>query len=60
VQSGTGIAIVPRSVALSLFRRLQPMSRRNEVVITAVRDALKDPNGGWSSEIPIVVFPIGL
>jgi DNA-binding transcriptional LysR family regulator len=63
VQSGTGIAIVPRpsvqneatlgvlkalaiapgrSVALSLFRRRQPMSRRKEAAIAAVRDALRD------------------
>ena len=62
VQSGKGIAIVPRasaqnevalgvlkalsmaparSVVLSLFRRRQPMSRRKEALITAVRDALK-------------------
>jgi len=62
VQSGKGIAIVPRasaqnevalgvlkalsiaparSVALSLFRRRQPMSRRKEALIAAVRDALK-------------------
>lgn len=62
VQSGTGIAIVPRacvdnevalgvlkalaiaparSVALSLFRRRQPMSRRKETCLDAVRDALK-------------------
>jgi DNA-binding transcriptional LysR family regulator len=64
VQSGKGIAIVPRpcadnevalgvlkmmsiaparSVALSLFRRRQPLSRRKEGFLTALRDALKDP-----------------
>jgi DNA-binding transcriptional LysR family regulator len=64
VQSGTGIAIVPRasvvneaalgavkvltiapprSVALSLFRRRQPLSRRKEGFLAAVRDLLKDP-----------------
>jgi DNA-binding transcriptional LysR family regulator len=63
VQSGTGIAIVPRacadhevalgalkmlsiaptrSVAFSLFRRRQPMSRRKEAFLAAMRDALKD------------------
>ena len=62
VQSGKGIAIVPRasaqnevalgvlnalsiaparSVLLILFRRRQPMSRRKEALIAAVRDALK-------------------
>jgi DNA-binding transcriptional LysR family regulator len=63
VQSGKGIAIVPRasaanevelgvlkalpiapsrSVALSLFRRKQPLSRRKETFLDALRDALKD------------------
>jgi len=63
VQSGRGIAIVPRasaaneialgvlkalaitparSVALSLFRRRQPMSRRKESFVAALRDALRD------------------
>ena len=63
VQSGSGIAIVPRrsadneaalgvlkvlriaparSVALSLFRRRQPLSRRKEGYLAALRDALKD------------------
>ena len=63
VQSGTGIAIVPRAsavneaalgaikvlpitprraVALSLFRRRQPLSRRKEGFLAAVRDLLKD------------------
>ena len=63
VQSGKGIAIVPRgcadnevalgvlkmmsiapsrSVALSLFRRRQALSRRKEGFLAALRDALKD------------------
>jgi DNA-binding transcriptional LysR family regulator len=63
IQSGAGIAIVPRgcadneialgalkalrivpkrSVALSLFRRRQPLSRRKQGYLTALRDALKD------------------
>lgn len=63
VQSGGGVAIVPRaaaetevalgvlkalriaparSVVLSLFRRRQPMSRRKEGYLVALRDALKD------------------
>jgi DNA-binding transcriptional LysR family regulator len=63
VQSGKGIAIVPRpcaaneielgvlkalttapkrSVAFSLFRRRQPLSRRKEAFVSVVRDALKD------------------
>ena len=63
VQSGKGIAIVPRpcaeneielgalralstapmrSVAFSLFRRRQPLPRRKEAFLAAVRDALKD------------------
>jgi DNA-binding transcriptional LysR family regulator len=63
VQSGKGIAIVPRacaenevalgvlkalaitpsrSVALSLFRRRQPLSRRKEAFLTALQEALKD------------------
>jgi DNA-binding transcriptional LysR family regulator len=63
VQSGTGIAIVPRpcadnevalgvlkvlsivpkrSVALSLFRRRQPLSRRKEGYLAALQKALKD------------------
>ena len=63
VQSGRGVAIVPRaaagnevalgvlkalaispprSVALSLFRRRQPLSRRKEGFLAAVREALKD------------------
>jgi DNA-binding transcriptional LysR family regulator len=63
VQSGGGIAIVPRACAaneaalgslkvlsiapartvmLSLFRRRQPLSRRKENFLTALRDALKD------------------
>jgi len=62
VQSGAGIAIVPRpcadnevalgvlktmpimparSIALSLFRRRQPLSRRKETFLSALRDALK-------------------
>ncbi len=66
VQSGSGIAIVPRrsadneaalgvlkvlriaparSVALSLFRRRQPLSRRKEGYLAALRDALKDWGG---------------
>ncbi|HVG51903.1 MAG TPA: LysR family transcriptional regulator substrate-binding protein, partial [Xanthobacteraceae bacterium] len=66
VQSGSGIAIVPRrsadneaalgvlkvlriaparSVALSLFRRRQPLSRRKEGYFAALRDALKDWGG---------------
>ena len=37
------LAIAPaRSVALSLFRRRQPMSRRKEAFVTALREALKD------------------
>ena len=37
------LAIAPaRSVALSLFRRRQPMSRRKEAFVAALRDALKD------------------
>ncbi len=63
VQSGQGIAIVPRAcadnevalgvlkvvklaprraVAFSLFRRRQPMSRRKEQSLAAIRDALRD------------------
>jgi DNA-binding transcriptional LysR family regulator len=63
VQSGTGVAIVPRacaeneaklgvikvlpiaparSVTFSLFRRRQPLSRRKETYIAALRDLLKD------------------
>ncbi len=63
VQSGTGIAIVPRAcvaneaalgvlkvlpivpsrtVTLSLFRRRQPLSRRKEGYLAAVRDLLRD------------------
>jgi DNA-binding transcriptional LysR family regulator len=63
VQSGKGIAIVPRpcadnevalgvlkvvaiaparSVALALFRRRQPLSRRKESFLAALRDALKE------------------
>jgi DNA-binding transcriptional LysR family regulator len=63
VQSGSGIAIVPRPcaenetelgvlkalstvparrVAFSLFRRRQPLPRRKEAFLAAVRDALKD------------------
>ena len=63
VQSGSGVAIVPRpcadneaslgvlkvlaiaparTVALSLFRRRQPLSRRKEGYLAALRDALKD------------------
>lgn len=63
VQSGTGIAIVPRAsaateaahgiikllpitpkrgVALSLFRRRQPLSRRKEGYLAVLRDMLKD------------------
>jgi DNA-binding transcriptional LysR family regulator len=62
VQSGAGIAIVPRpcadnevalgvlktmpimparSIALSLFRRRQPLSRRKETFLSALREALK-------------------
>lgn len=62
VQSGAGIAIVPRpcadnevalgvlktmpimparSIELSLFRRRQPLSRRKETFLAALRDALK-------------------
>lgn len=72
VQSGTGLAIVPRpcvanevelgalkvlaiaparSVTLSLFRRRQPLSRRKQGYLTALRDALADP--ARPSEIPI-------
>ncbi len=37
------LAIAPaRSVALSLFRRRQPMSRRKEAFVAALRDALRD------------------
>jgi DNA-binding transcriptional LysR family regulator len=37
------LAIAPsRSVALSLFRRRQPMSRRKEAFVTALREALRD------------------
>jgi DNA-binding transcriptional LysR family regulator len=37
------LAIAPaRSVALSLFRRRQPMSRRKEGFVTALREALRD------------------
>ena len=67
VQSGTGIAIVPRasaeneaalgvikvlpivparSVTLSLFRRRQPLSRRKEAYLAAVRDMLRDRDVG--------------
>ena len=67
VQSGTGIAIVPRdcaaneaalgvikvlpivparSVTLSLFRRRQPLSRRKEAYLAAVRELLKDVDTG--------------
>ena len=67
VQSGTGIAIVPRdcaaneaalgvikvlpiiparSVTLSLFRRRQPLSRRKEAYLAAVRELLKDADTG--------------
>lgn len=63
VQSGKGIAIVPRacaateislgilrassiaprcSVVLSLFRRRQPLSRRQEAYLSRLHDALKD------------------
>jgi DNA-binding transcriptional LysR family regulator len=63
VQSGAGIAIVPRAcaaneaalgvvkvlpiappraVVLSLFRRRQPLSRRKEAYLSALRDLLKD------------------
>ena len=63
VQSGSGVAIVPRpcadneaalgvlkvlpiapsrTVALSLFRRRQPLSRRREGYLAALRDALRD------------------
>jgi DNA-binding transcriptional LysR family regulator len=63
VQSGTGVAIVPRpcveneialgalkvlmispkrSVTFSLFRRRQPLTRRKEGYLAAVRGALKD------------------
>jgi DNA-binding transcriptional LysR family regulator len=63
VQSGSGVAIVPRpcadteaalgvlkilpiapvrTVVLSLFRRRQPLSRRKESYLAALRDALKD------------------
>ncbi|MFN3658046.1 MAG: LysR family transcriptional regulator [Pseudolabrys sp.] len=62
VQSGAGIAIVPRPcadnevalgvlkampitparhIALALFRRRQPLSRRKEAFVTALREALK-------------------
>jgi DNA-binding transcriptional LysR family regulator len=64
VQSGTGVAIVPRAsaaneaalgaikvlpiiparaVMLSLFRRRQPLPRRKEGYLDAIRDMLKDP-----------------
>ena len=67
VQSGIGIAIVPRdcaaneaalgvikvlpivparSVTLSLFRRRQPLSRRKEAYLAAVRELLKDVDTG--------------
>jgi DNA-binding transcriptional LysR family regulator len=37
------LAIAPsRSVALSLFRRRQPMSRRKEAFVAALREALRD------------------
>jgi DNA-binding transcriptional LysR family regulator len=37
------LSIAPaRSVALSLFRRRQPLSRRKEGYLAALRDALKD------------------
>ena len=37
------LAIAPkRSVALSLFRRRQPLSRRKEAYLAALRDALAD------------------
>jgi len=37
------LAIAPaRSVALALFRRRQPMSRRKEAFVAALREALKD------------------
>lgn len=63
VQSGAGIAIVPRpcadnevalgvlktmpimparSIELSLFRRRQPLSRRKETFLSALREALKN------------------
>jgi DNA-binding transcriptional LysR family regulator len=63
VQSGRGLAIVPRAcaetevalgalkalpiapkraVAFSLFRRRQPLERRKEAYLTALREALKD------------------
>ena len=63
VQSGSGVAIVPRpcahnevalgvlkalsimpsrSVALSLFRRRQPLSRRKEGYLAALQKALQD------------------
>lgn len=63
VQSGKGIAIVPRpcasnevalgvlkmlsitpsrSIAFSLFRRRQPLSRRKEAFLSALRDTLRD------------------
>jgi DNA-binding transcriptional LysR family regulator len=67
VQSGVGIAIVPRacadnevalgalkmlsiaptrSVAFSLVRRRQPMSRRKETFLAAMRDTLRDETAG--------------
>jgi hypothetical protein len=37
------LPIVPaRSVTLSLFRRRQPLSRRKEAYLAAVRELLKD------------------
>jgi hypothetical protein len=37
------LPIVPaRSVTLSLFRRSQPLSRRKEAYLAAVRDMLRD------------------
>ena len=37
------LSIAPaRTVVLSLFRRRQPLSRRKEGFLTALRDALKD------------------
>jgi DNA-binding transcriptional LysR family regulator len=37
------VPIVPRrSIALALFRRRQPFSRRKEGLFSALRDALKD------------------
>jgi hypothetical protein len=41
------LPIIPaRSVTLSLFRRRQPLSRRKEAYLAAVRELLKDADTG--------------